>query len=435
MVLCLLLRLQYVLTEGSTLEVPITPPPGQLVTATLLQLVSPAIANAFCGGTTASEAVVAANITSAHLQLHPAPTSSSSDAVAAAGRSLLLGCCGTTTIKIGGLAAGLYRLVLPGVMLRPPSPDGYSSNGGVGSQWDQRMESSSMAVHIHVLPAAATAGNSVQTVSAAGDEIGVAAGAAAADDSTDERWLYAGPDHSSIDRVQPTLLQPSLPQQLHITSLTCSVTSGLSLQVAGADQLLGTAQVLLVFSRFLPDQTVQAAELVPPQLPWGTDSAPAGGFGFNLALGSQRQGWGFDSGDKRGLGYGACPQACGASSTCSFSTDTKLDSAVAYVLQRRQWEAAGGGRRPGVLLDRPSLLVFPHSVRSAAVSTSVLKGKGSCSCTATTLACQTMRAGISLALQAYTHVLSRTLPSLSLRLTKHLQSCGLASALLRLGAA
>ncbi|GBF98301.1 hypothetical protein Rsub_10964 [Raphidocelis subcapitata] len=41
-----------------------------------------------------------------------------------------------------------------------------------------------------------------------------------------------------------------------------------------------------------------------------------------------------------------------------------VDSSVLYVLRRRQWEAAGG-RRPGSLLQRPSLLVHPRAVRSA----------------------------------------------------------------------
>jgi hypothetical protein len=67
--------------------------------------------------------------------------------------------------------------------------------------------------------------------------------------------------------------------------------------------------------------------------------------------------------------------ACTSSACrCSYSTMAKLDSAVAYVLQRRQWESVTGYKRPGSLLERPSLLVLPYSIRSAAAATSVLRG-------------------------------------------------------------
>lgn len=193
--------------------------------------------------------------------------------------------------------------------------------------------------------------------------------------SRQQGWLYACPDSSHICGSEPALLQPSPPLQLHLSLITCSTTAGLTLEVTGTEQQLQSAQVLLVFSRFLPDSTVSAAQLLPPQLPWSTQQAPAQGFGFSQTLEAQRSGWGFDGANKEGLGFGACPQTCGALARCSYSRDAQLDSAVAYVLQRRAWEASGGGRRPGVMLDRPSLLLFPHSVRSAAVSTSVLRGK------------------------------------------------------------
>lgn len=358
-------RLQYIIAEGSSLEVPITPPAGQTVTATLLQLVSPAIAAKAHGSSAAADAAVAADITATHLQLQPTPLGNSNGGSG----SSLLGCGGLTKLKVQGLKAGLYRLLLPALLLKP-------TGGGVGSMWDHSVRSSSMAVHIHVLPAAVTA----RTAGTSSADRGGSAGAdttATADASTQQQWLYAGPDFSSIDsnKQQPLLLQPSLPQQLHVTSLSCFVMSGLSLQVTGPDQLLSTAQVLLVFSRFLPDSTVSAAQLLPPQLPWSTGSSPSPAFGFNPSLADQVLSWGFDGGNREGLGYGACPQPCGSPASCTYSQDAKLDSPVAYVLQRRQWEASGGGRRPGVLLDRPSLLVFPHSVRSAAAATSVLRGK------------------------------------------------------------
>lgn len=369
------LQEQYVLAEGTTLEVPITPPAGQAVTATLLQLVSPALTADSGSAVPTTDAVVVADVTQAHLHLHPAAdtlgSSSSSTRSAAGGgacsssssSSNVLGCGGPITISVQGLAAGLYRLLLPGLLLQPP--DGST----VG--WSQQANWSSTAVHIHVLPAAVTSSSSTAGRADGGSGGDIPTATLAADtSSTQEQWLYASPDFSSIDSSQPVLLQPSLPRQLHITSLTCSVAAGLSLQVAGPGELLPTVQVVLVFSRFLPDTTVSAAQLLPPQLPWNSTA----GFGFSPPLSDQCSRWGFESGSRQGLGYGACPQSCGSTASCTYSQDAKLDSAVAYVLQRRQWEEAGGGRRPGVLLDRPSLLVCPHSVRSAAVPTSVLRG-------------------------------------------------------------
>jgi hypothetical protein len=49
---------------------------------------------------------------------------------------------------------------------------------------------------------------------------------------------------------------------------------------------------------------------------------------------------------------------CGGGERCAYSGAVRVDSSVLYVLRRRQWEAAGG-RRPGSLLPRPSLLVQP----------------------------------------------------------------------------
>jgi len=376
---------QYVMAAGATLEIPVTPAAGQAVQASLLQLVSPSLA---------AGAAVVANISTDHLQLlntsTAADSSSSSGArgdVISSSSSSSLGCGSAVTIKVEGLAVGSYALIIPGLLLRAPS------TGGSGRSWDNaRCQPGAMTVDILVLPAATTTG--AAAAAAAGDTrpgsaTGHAAGAAShgsgptvaggpVEAAEAQEWLYAGPDCPQISRRVPALLCASPRQQLHVTSLSCSVTSGLSLQVGGSPQQLQSAQLVLAFSRFLPDHTVQATQLVPPQLFWASGSASSQGFGYSSALDMQRQSCSFGSGDEAGLGYGCCPQACGGLARCSYSEDAKLDSAVAYVLQRRQWEASGGGRRPGVLLDRPSLLVFPHSVRSAAVSTSVLRGRTAC---------------------------------------------------------
>jgi hypothetical protein len=372
------------MAEGKSLEIPMTPAAGQSVAATLLQLVSPAVASASSSVSSAQEALVAADISAAHLQLLQAAPQQDGGSSVSSGSSGL-GCGSTVTIKIKGLAAGLYRLVLPGLALHPCSRNG----AGAGSQWQGSgswgVQSSYSAVHIHVLPAAvqhtppAAAGNTRPAAEAPAETATGANLAGDAGPSRQQEWLYACPDSSHFCGSEPALLQPSPPQQLHLSFLTCATTAGLTLEVAGTEQQLQSAQVLLIFSRFLPDSTVNTAQLLPPQLPWSTQHTSAQGFGFSQTLEAQRSGWGFDGSDKEGLGFEACPQPCGALARCSYSRDVQLDSAVAYVLQRRAWEAAGGGRRPGVMLDRPSLLLFPHSMRSAAVSTSVLRGKVLCS--------------------------------------------------------
>lgn len=390
------LGLQYVMREGGTLKVPITLAAGQSLQASLLHLVSPAVA-ASSNSTRSSpahEAAVAADITLTHLQLGTttttdAGTTGSSDSSSTAMSMGLLGCVEPRRIRIKGLAAGLYSLVLPAVLLRPPS------GSQLGSNWDQGLDARHMAVHIHVLPPASADAAALTERSSAGrsDVVSTPDPAAGVQEvgqekqeqettgvAVQQQWLYASPDGSNINGGEQALLQPSALRHLHITSLTCSATAGLTLKVSGSEQQLQTAQVLLVFSRFFPDESNPAVQLLPPQLPWQSPSTPSGGFGFSPSLQEQNASWGFARGLPQGLGYAGAPQSCGVSAGCSYSTDGKLDSAVAYVLQRRQWEEAGGGRRPGVLLDRPSLLVFPHSVRSAAAATSVLRGEISLAC-------------------------------------------------------
>jgi hypothetical protein len=126
----------------------------------------------------------------------------------------------------------------------------------------------------------------------------------------------------------PTVLQPSPNKQLHIASISCSVTDGLSVQLAGTAEQLASVQLVAVFSRFLPDGTTTAAQLGAIHSSNGVQ-----GFGFSQGLRAQEGGVWDGSGSEQGLGFGQQPQYCGDYGRCSYSSAAKLDSAVAYVLQ------------------------------------------------------------------------------------------------------
>ena len=161
----------------------------------------------------------------------------------------------------------------------------------------------------------------------------------------------------------PMLVPPSLAHPLVISSATCSPAVGLYIQIQGLNPTTATtqglaeapdattAEVIAVFTRYLPDTTCEAA----PQAPTSSSSSN-GGLGVNP----------MDVG---------LTQPCGGATAATYSDSIKLDSAIAYVLQRRQWQAKKRGQiRPGSLLDRPSLLVNPKRVKSAASKVSVIKG-------------------------------------------------------------
>jgi hypothetical protein len=131
----------------------------------------------------------------------------------------------------------------------------------------------------------------------------------------------------------PAVLQPSPSKQLHIASVFCSATGGLSVQLAGTEEQLSSVQLVAVFSRFLPDGTTTAAQLLQKILPWGDGAYGVQGFGFGQGLRAQAEGFEVGSGNEQGLGFGAQPQGCGDYARCSYSSAAKLDSAVAYVLQ------------------------------------------------------------------------------------------------------
>jgi hypothetical protein len=233
-------------------------------------------------------------------------------------------------LTIQHLPAGHYLLILPGY-----APEG-----------------SSKGVEILVLPPAAPPA----TASAGG----TAGGGGGVDDfashsnssnSSDIRYLY---NKGLGEDDLPVLISPSLPQPLIISAAACSPAVGLHIQIQGLNPTSntsdttteqGSAEVIAVFTRHLPDSTCQAKPLPP-------DSSGSGG----------------------DLGF--VPQwPCGGPSPAAYSNSIKLDSAIAYVLQRRQWLGRSRGKlRPGSLLERPSLLVNPKCVMSAASKVTVIKG-------------------------------------------------------------
>lgn len=326
--------MQYTIPIGSTLDLPLNPAAGQTLSARLLQLVE--VHKGRRGPTGVLNADIHADISDSHLEIL-----SSTDSPAAAADGGCLGTGGTVILRVNGLAAGLYRLVVPSLMLEPPER-------GVafgGSGWGSTHGSDDMAVHILVLPSTAASatdaeeGTGVMGVDAAAADVentgvvhedqATAAAAptksAAAPGAADQpAWLWASALPCSDE---PAVTQPSPAQQLHITSLTCSAESGLSIRLAGTQQQLGSVQLVAVFSRFLHDSTVSATQLLPQNQVFRF-SAMAG-YGQGLRFGD------------------AAPQACGDYGRCSYSKVAKLDSAVAYVLQVGCWVLTLGSTARG----------------------------------------------------------------------------------------
>lgn len=336
--LCLLF-LQYTIAAGSDLEVPLTTALGQTLDPKLLQLLQPGKVSS--NSTSSHPQVVIADISNKHLSVTPADAAAGSSSSSVA-HSAMLGSSVTVVLKVRGLAPGLYRLLVPALLLQPPDQLLYSSR-------HEMVNSTPGAIHIQVLPAIQAA-----AVAAAVQDPFVPAPATSADgcysSSTQQTagspsWLWAG--GSQLDAPE-VITQPSALTQLHMTSLSCSTTSGLSVQLAGTPDQIESAQIVAVFGRFLSDTSGISADMLHDTVPWGIDV------------------------------MGQTPQICGGHGLCDYSSAAKLDSAVAYVLQRRQWEAKarrGCGIRPGSLLDRPSLLVMPVCKNSAASGTSVLRGR------------------------------------------------------------
>jgi hypothetical protein len=319
---------------GGTLELPISPAAGQTITAKLLQLVDPeknSSSDSSCQSypAGAAAAAIAADVSSDHLEVFTAADSSSSSSSVASG----LGSAGVVTLRVQGLAAGLYCLVVPALQLTPPE------QGFVRSGWNS--SSYNGVIRIRVLPSATAAAGECSdaaaldtgaeadaaeedTAAAADTAANVDAGGAAADVDEDP-WLWF---ESSGDMSGPALLQPSPHKQLHIASVSCSVTDGLLVQLAGTAEQLASVQLVAVFSRFLPDGTTTAAQLGAIHSLNGVQC-----FGFSQGLRAQAAGVWDGSGSEQGWGFGEQPQYCGDYGRCSYSSATKLDSAVAYVLQ------------------------------------------------------------------------------------------------------
>eukprot|EP00879_Flechtneria_rotunda_P002126 GHRR01002308.1.p1 GENE.GHRR01002308.1~~GHRR01002308.1.p1 ORF type:complete len:2960 (+),score=1151.97 GHRR01002308.1:374-9253(+) len=350
------LQPQYTMAVGGQIKLAIAAAAGQSLTACLLQLVDPAK----CSNSSSCSfecAAIAADATAEHLQIISSTGSNggSSHNVATGVGSICLGATSLATVRVQGLSAGLYRLIAPALLLQPPT--------AVFKQLQQARQ----VIHIIVLPAVSaaatedTGGTEIDTAHAA-EASGtaapstVSAEAAPAGDGVSgvpqnpHTWLYAA---ESQHTAGPAVLRPSASQQLQIMSVSCSVALGLSVQLSGTVDKLASGRVLVAFSRFMPDATMQP-----------TDLLPGAGIGCETLEPFERFG-----------SSGA--QFCGDYGECKYSNSAKLDSAIAYVLQRRLWEegrGALGGRRPGSLLERPSLLVQPRVVGSAASATSVLRG-------------------------------------------------------------
>jgi hypothetical protein len=275
-------------------------------------------------------AAVSADISSSHLEVvtPAAAADSATDNSSSSSGAEVLGSAGLVTLRVQGLAAGLYRLAVPALLLEPPE-QAYVGSGWSSSNEEQVLNS---LISIRVLPRTAAAAAAGEGSEAATEDTEAAAAAAAAAAAVElPPWLWA----SNISYLQgPAVLQPSPSKQLHIASLSCSATEGLSVQLAGTAEQLSSVQLLAVFSRFLPDGTITAAQLLQNTLPWGEPPLPwVSGFGFNQGLRDQASGFGICSGKERGLGFEAAPQLCGDYGKCGYSSAAKLDSAVAYVLQ------------------------------------------------------------------------------------------------------
>jgi hypothetical protein len=322
--------LQYTMLVGGTLELPISPASGQTVTAKLLQLDDPgksSSSSSSCQGCydAAAAAAIAADVSGGHLEVVTAVGNSAADSKSSSGSvaSCSLGSAGVVTLRVRGLAAGLYCLVVPALLLQPPE------QAFVGTGWNNSNNNS--MIRIRVLPSATAAvgeGSDAAAVDAeaAADTAAAAGGTAADVDEYETPWLWC---ESAGDMPGPAVLRPSPNQQLHIASISCSARDGLSVQLAGTAEQLASVQLIAVFSRFLPDGTT-TAQLGIIHTPYGF---PGFGFGFRQGLGAQAVSVWDGSGNEQGLGSGVQPQCCGEYGRCSYSTAAKLDSAVEYVLQ------------------------------------------------------------------------------------------------------
>jgi hypothetical protein len=221
------------------------------------------------------------------------------------------------TLVIGDLPVGYYTLLLP------------QGPGQVaGSQAGLRK------VDIIVMPsaAAATAAAAAEAEGGSRSQVG---------------WEVPGRDGPEV-----LLVPSSPPKPLSITSASCSPSQGLAVELRGSQAQLESAQVTAVFVRHIPDTTVEAA--VRPAAAVQQYGSPEGSEG-------PAQGWDLPL------------LPCSGSGSCSYTDSVRVDSAVAYVMQRRQWRAANS-LRAGMLLERPSLLVNPRKVRNVAAATTVLRG-------------------------------------------------------------
>lgn len=150
------------------------------------------------------------------------------------------------------------------------------------------------------------------------------------------------PADSALLRVPAPVSRPLLAQAgdlhpLQILSASCSASGGLEVRLGGAPTTLQHARLDVTFHRFLPEDSKTAR----PR---------------SLRNGGEGQ-----------------PQTCTGDERSAYSESVQLDSALLYVLQRRQ-AVAERGPRPGNLLQKPSLLVHARQTQDAAAANSVIRG-------------------------------------------------------------
>jgi hypothetical protein len=241
---------QYTMAAGTQLALPLRLAAGQspAESAVLLQLALPSVAPFYT--TCPQDAPVVADITQQHLRLQIKNDAMDSIQGTSSSRTAqptqVLGAGVAVMLLIQGLATGAYRLIVPALWLQ--------SNSAAAAQ-GRRDEGVLKEIHIMVLPLISTA--TAAAAAAAPTPPCKDAAAEAVNTIAERKLLWAA--GSSQSPPSALLLPLSLPEQLSITSCCFSMSEGLRVKVTGSGEQLSAVQVVAVFSRFLPDESVAAA--------------------------------------------------------------------------------------------------------------------------------------------------------------------------------
>lgn len=239
--------LQYTVAAGAQLALPLRLAAGQspAESAVLLQLALPSVSPFYT--TCPQDAPVVADITQQHLRLQTKNDAMDSIQGTSSSRTpqptQVLGAGDAVMLLIQGLATGAYRLIVPALWLQ-------SDSAAAAQGW--RDEGVLKEIHIVVLPLISTAAAAAAPAPPCKDPA-----AEAVNTIAERKLLWAA--GSSQSPPSALLLPPSLPEQLSITSCCFSTSEGLRVKVAGSGEQLSAVQVVAVFSRFLPDESVAAA--------------------------------------------------------------------------------------------------------------------------------------------------------------------------------